>query len=280
MTAAELQAAYDRLKEQGEVLAGNLLDIPQRVSIFTYIYLDSGRNHAFSQIAAHGALWGLAYFESGGSLGRLIAKRYFYSRKEKAYRQGILREFAEGFRTVNRQVCVDTYANYEFTKQYGQVSGANQIIPDNLLDALNRIHHAREAGTQLAVTEKKDVFEQSFRCEQEMTVAPGVAKAVAGFDCPIMRWLCLHPMVRFTYFPTLKYFFFKDFAATEERISKGMQAYDLAVKSGWDNVFSSMEYYGQMPRAFFDQPGDHFEAIKQKVIRSGHIATGMSCPGG
>ncbi len=275
MDVDELKLVYDQIKAQADVLAGNLMDIPSRVSILTHMYLDSGRNHAFSQIAAHGALWGLAYFESGGSLGRLIAKRYFYNRKEKAYRMGILREFAEAFRCVNRQVCIDTYANYEFTKRYGKESGADQVVPANLLEALNRVHHARESGTQFASDEKKQIFEQSFRCEQEITVAPGVADAVASFNCPIMRWLCLHPIVRFSYFPNLKYFFFRDFSSTDERIEKGMTAYDLAERAGWDRVYESMEFYGQMPASFFIQPDQHFADLKARTVRAAEIAIGI-----
>lgn len=272
MNVDELQAEYQRIKAQADVLAGGLMDIPRRVSILTSLYLDSGRNHVFSQLAAHGALWARGYFEAGGSLGRLIARRYFYNRKEKAYRIGILREFADNFRAVNRRVCIDTYSNYHFAKRFGEVPGASDIIPGNLLDALNRVHHASHSDATLSPREKRDIFEQSFHCEQEITVAPGVAKAVAEFDCRIMRALCLHPIVRFAYFPRLRYIFFRDFSNTEERIAKGMRAYEIAERVGWDYVMKSMEYYGQMPQSFFDSPEEHFQEIKAEVVRAGKIA--------
>ncbi|MCA9187632.1 MAG: hypothetical protein R3E01_33950 [Pirellulaceae bacterium] len=271
----DLKAEYDKLKAQGEVLAGDLLEIPRRVAILTHLYFDSGCNHAFSLIAAHGALWGLAYFESGGSLGRFVAKRYFYNRQEKAYRLGILREFAEGFRRVNRQVCIDTYANYHFVKRFGKEPHADAIIPSNLLDALDRVHHARTSGKPISGSEKKQVFENSFRCEQEVTVAPGVQQAIAEFDCPIMRWLCLHPVVRFTYFPRFRYFLFHDFGRTEERIEKGLRAFDFAERAGWDTVFDSLDYYGQMPRSYFNDPTGHFESLRANAIRQGQIAVSM-----
>ena len=170
----DLHQVYEKLQAEGEVLAGNLMDIRHRVAILTHMYIDSGRNHAFSQIAAHGALWGLSYFEAGGSWGRLIAYRYCYSAREKAFRLGILREFSEAFRRVNRQVCIDTYANYHFTKLYGEAPGSEDLVPPPLLNALNRVHHASRNDIKLTAKEKKGVFEQSFRCEQELTVAPGV----------------------------------------------------------------------------------------------------------
>ena len=269
----DLHDIYEKLQAEGEVLAGNLMDIRHRIAILTHMYIDSGRNHAFSQIAAHGALWGLSYFEAGGSLGRLIAYRYCYSSREKAFRLGILREFAEAFRRVNRQVCIDTYANYHFTKLYGETPGAEDIVPPHLLNALNRVHHASKNNIELTPKEKKEVFEQSFRCEQELTVAPGVSKAVSEFECKIMKWLCLHPFVRFSYFPHLRYLVFRDFSNTDERILKGLRAYDLAERAGWDKVYRTMEYYGQMPAEFFRDPVAHFNGLRKEVIRKGQIAS-------
>ena len=96
-----------------------------------------------------GALWAARYFEVGGRLGRFIAGRYFYNSRERAFRLGILQRFAEDFRRVNRQVCIDTYANYTFTREFGEHSPARDLLPANLLDALNRVHAARRAGREL-----------------------------------------------------------------------------------------------------------------------------------
>ena len=278
MPDSELQTAYASLKAQAELLAGGLGDIQRRVAILTSLYLDSGCNHVFSQMAAHGALWAMGYFEAGGSLGRLVARRYFYSAEERGYRLGILREFSESFRRVNRLVCIDTYTNYHFARTYGHLPGAGDVIPTDLLDALNRIHHARVHNTTLTSSEKRQIFECSFHCEQEITVAPGVAAAVAEFDCPIMRALCLHPIVRFAYFPTLRYLLFRDFSNKEERISKGMRAYDLADRAGWDHVHKSMRYYGQMPESFFTAPLDHYQELRSEVIRTAQAAEQLRQP--
>ncbi|MEZ6041659.1 MAG: hypothetical protein R3C20_14225 [Planctomycetaceae bacterium] len=278
MQTQELRAEYELRKSQAELLAGGLLDIPRRVIMLTNMYLDSGRNHAFCQMAAHGALWGLSYFESGGSLGRLIARRYFYNSKEKAFRLGILREFAESFRRINRQVCIDTYAAYEFTREYGQLSAASDIVPADLLEALNQIHHASRTKKSLPGDQKRRIFETSFRNEQELTVAPGVQSAIAAFDCRIMRWLCLHPVVRFSYFPSMRYMFFRDFGCTEERIQRGIEAYEVAERVGWDHVFDSMEFYGHMPRPFFSQPLPYFEDLKSDALRNAGVAATFSRP--
>ena len=242
-----LNDRYAALKAEATALAGGLEDIPRRVVILDSLYRDSGGNHTFSLVAAHGALWAKGYFEVGGRLGRFIGRRYFYNPRERAYRLGILREFAEGFRRVNRQVCIDTYANYQFVKEYGRSPGVDRIIPTPLLDALNAIHAARQDGRMLTTIERRQAFEQSFHCEQEVTVAPGVKAAVDGFECRIMKFLCLRPIVRFAFFPAFRFLFFRDFSDVAERIARGMHAYDLAERAGWGRVRDSMRAYGIMP---------------------------------
>ena len=266
MTLNELQSRYGELQREATTLAGDLEDIPRRAVVLNSLYFDSGRNHVFSHIASHGALWAYRYFEVGGQLGRLIANRYFYSGTEKAYRLGILNDFAEGFRKVNRQVCIDTYANYHFTKQYGDEADASQIIPPTLLDALNRIHSASRAGRELSAPEKRLVFEQSFRCEQEVTVAPGVKTAVEGFQCRIMKALCMKPLVRFAYFPAWRFLWFHDFSNQSERIEKGLIVYDLAAKAGWPNVEASLRRYGLLENGYFESPASAFTALRHTAL--------------
>lgn len=260
-----IQAAYEDLRRQSAALAGSLLEIPRRVVILSHIYHDSGGNHAFSQIAAHGALWARGYFEVAGTLGRLIGRRYFYNPQERAYRLGLLQEFAEGFRRVNRLVCIDTYANYLFTQRFGHLSAAADVLPANLLDALNRVHRARQRGQRLPPQELRDVFLQSFLCEQELTVAPGVKEAVAGFDCRILKFLCLRPLVRFAYFPRCRYLFFRDFSDTGERIDKGLRAFDYAARMGWDHVHNAMHSYGRMNRQLHQSPEAAMQELRAAV---------------
>jgi len=249
-----LQARYAELKQEAARKAGGLLEIPRRVAILHELFRDSGGNHVFPLIAAHGALWAFSYFEMGGSLGRLIALRYCYSQTERIYRLDILREFAEKFRQVNRQVCIDSYANYHFARELGDQPGADQVVPPELLETLNRVHAARRHQRELPAEQKREVFQQSFRCEQELTVAPGVQAAIAEFECKIMQFLCLRPVVRFTYFPALRYFFFRNFGNKDERIAKGLQAYELADRAGSSRVCDSLLLYGHIPRRLLDDP--------------------------
>ncbi|HZU39112.1 MAG TPA: hypothetical protein VFA18_24515 [Gemmataceae bacterium] len=261
MDPTDLRNRYTELKTEADRLAGNLLDIPRRVVILSHLHLDSGGNHVFPLIAAHGALWALRYFEVGGKVGRFIARRYFYSRTERAYRLSLLQRFAEDFRRVNRQVCVDTFTNYHFTRAYGRCPGADQLVSAPLLEALNRVHHARQTGSALTDGERRQMFEQSFRCEQEVTVAPGVEAAVASFECRFMKLLCLHPLVRFAYFPRWRFLLFRNFADRAERIARGLRAYDHAEQAGWSQVRRCLRHYAVMPERFFEAPAACFAEL-------------------
>lgn len=266
-----LEERFQAFKAEAEVLAGGILEIPRRVLILLDMYHHSGGNHTFPLIAAHGALWAFGYFEAGGSLGRVIAKRYFYNSTERIYRMGLLHRFAEDFRRVNRQVCVDTWTNYRFAAECGHLPGAEKFVPQPLLGALTRIHAARAAGETMPTEERRQIFEHSFHCEQERTVAPGVLAAVNAFECRIMQFLCLHPLVRFSYFPTCRYLMFRNFAAMNERIEKGLKAWDIAAQRGWAEVENCLGLYGVMAPEQLAEPSRHLADLREQIVRQGQV---------
>lgn len=242
-TVADLREAYEAIKTEARRLAGQPSDILQRVRVHRSIYVDSNGNHAFPLIALHGALWGYDFFEVTGKLGELISYRYFLDAEEKKSRLAMLNAFAEGFKAVNREVFVDTYTNYHFTKTYGRAPGAEALIRPELLEALDEVHAATRSGTPLSDDRKKHVFAQALQFEQEVTVAPGIARELAKFDCPILRALCMKPIVKFAYFPLWRRFYFRDFSNKEERIERATRAFDIAAHRGWDEVLRAMGGY-------------------------------------
>ncbi|MBK6464214.1 MAG: hypothetical protein IPF92_24920 [Myxococcales bacterium] len=246
-----LRAAYDALKARARARAGRPGDIAQRVMEHHAIYQDSRGNHAFPLIALHGALWGYNFFETTGKLGEIISYRYFLDAEEKATRHAMLNAFAEGFKAVNREVFIDTYTNWYFTREHGRERGAEALVNGALLEALNEAHAARAAGRELDLTRKRHLFVQALHFEQELTVAPGIARELAKFDCPILRALCMKPLVRFEYFPFWRTFSFSDFSNKEERVERALESFDLAAEQGWEAVRESMRDYGVLPDTFF-----------------------------
>ena len=263
-----LENHYQQLRCEATILAGEPSDIPQRAALLHEIFLDSCGNHGFAEIATHGALWGFRFFETTGTLGRMISYRYFYNAKEMKYRHGLLQMFADGFKTANRAVFIDTYSNYYFTKKFGEEKESEEILTPDLLDALRQIHRAASTKKQTELGTRRKLFQTTLQWEQETTVAPKVKEEIAKFDCPILRNLVLKPVVRFKYFPRFKIFWFKNFSNTDERISKAHESFEVAERAGWEKVFSSMEKYDVMDKKFFDKPLDFARNIKAKLLQS------------
>lgn len=242
--AGSLTTEFQAIRAQATELAGEPGDIPQRARVLREIFIDSGGSHAFPLVAAHGALWAHRYFDQGGTVATLIAQRYFYDPEEKAKRLAMLETFMDALKRTNRQVFIDTYTNYQFSKLYGQRSEAPEFLPKELLDNLNRMHQYRARGVQLPKARRRELFMTALLWEQESMVAQAVESAVAAFDCPILKALALKPLVRFEYFPRTRFFAFEDFSSKQERITRAVQSYELAEDAGWETVLRTLNDYG------------------------------------
>ena len=261
-----LEKYYQQLRVEAEILAGESGDIRQRAVFLHEIFQDSNRNHCFSEIAMHGALWAFKFFEATGTLGKLISYRYFYDGEEMKYRHGLLQGFSEGFKVANRSVFIDTYSNYYFTKKFGKDAEAQKFMEADLLNALQIIHVASKSKKTLETSERRKLFKTTLQWEQETTVAPAVKEEIAKFDCPILKRLVLKPFVRFSYFPKTKFFWFKNFSETNERINKAHECFEVAENVGWANVFESMKKYEVLDTAFFNNPLEFTKKLKTKLL--------------
>jgi hypothetical protein len=259
---AEITAAYEAVRAEAVRLAGGPGDIPQRAALLHSIFLDSGGNHAFPEVALHGALWAYGFYERRGAVSRMIAYRYFYDREERARRSYMLFQFSQGFKEANRSVFVDTFANYFFTQEHGETPGAEEVLAPELLEALNRVHRASRAGNRLGRRERAQVFETALMFEQESTVGPKVREEVSKFSCPVLTAIVLRPVVRFGYFPRTTYMFFENFGETDERVEKAVRSYELAERAGWDAVGGAIRYQGLLPPAFFADPAAYARALR------------------
>jgi hypothetical protein len=264
--ALQLRWEYDRLRAEAVRLAGGLNDLAQRAAVYHHLFEHSGRNHAFPVIAAHGALWARGYFRFGMKLGGWLSWQDALDGELRRRRLADLAAFADAFRDVNRRVCIETYTTYHFTARYGDHPDVAELVAPDLLDVLNPMHAARRAGRELPDTEKRRIFQAFFLNEQETVVGPSIQAAVAAFDWPLMKFLALRPVIRFAYFPRRQPFWFRDFSRKEERIEKGLRAFDLAARAGWDTVESSLADYAVLPAAFFAGSARHFQSIRAAVL--------------
>lgn len=253
----EVATGLAEIRAQAQALAGEPGDMPQRVAVLHSIFLDSGQNHAFPEVALHGALWAYRFYDRRGTLMKLITYRYFYNARERARRAAMLGRFSDGFKVANRSVFADTFTNYHLTKRFGEAGGLERVMPPELIEALNRVHHAARRGRQLPQHERGEVFRTALLYEQETTVGPKVREEVGAFDCPVLTRLVLKPIVRFAYFPRGHYLRFRDFGNTEERIEKAVRSYQLAERVGWHAVAANIRRYEALPEQFYADPAGY-----------------------
>ena len=259
----ELAAAHDEIRAEAVRLAGGPGDMPPRVALMHSIFVDSGGNHVFPEVALHGALWAYGFYERRGTVSRMISSRYFYDREERARRAYMLFEFSQGFKEANRSVFIDTYTNYFFTKRHGEPGGGG----DRAARAARGAEPSppRAAGRpKAAAAERAQVFETALLFEQETTVGPKVKEEVAKFDCPVLTTIVLKPIVHFAYFPRTTLLRFHDFSDKEERIEKAVRAAALAEDAGWPNVGTAIRYAGVLPGRFFDDPLAYADSLGQR----------------
>lgn len=267
MLATEcLRRFHSSLHLDAEHLAGDLTDLAQRATVYHHLFEHSGRNHVFPLIAAHGALWARNYFRFGKKLGWCCSWQYAMSPRTRRRRLKELAVFADAFRNINRRVCIDTYTSYHFTERFGDHPEADQFVPTPLLAALNRCHAARRKGRELSTSEKRDMFKAFFLHEQETVVGPCILCANDAFAWPLMKSIALRPLIRFAYFGRRRPFFFRNFSDQEERIEKGLCAFNVAATVGWDRVEATLRDYEILPDAFFISSRQHFEIVREAVM--------------
>lgn len=267
-TVEQLQREYDDLHAQATRLAGGLTDLVQRATVYHHIFEASGRNHIFPLIAAHGALWARGYFAFGMRLGAVLAWQFPLSAAKRQRHLDQLAEFANAFRNVNRLVCIDTYTNFHFTERWGHHPEATRFVAPELLAALNEMHAARREGRELSDERKRFLFEVHFFNEQRHVVGPRIGDALTAFEWPLVKAAALKPLIRFAYFPARTYFWFQHFDRREERITRGLQAFDIAVSAGWDHVEATLRNYDVLPATFFQSSATHFAQMRDAILNT------------
>ncbi|MEZ6063620.1 MAG: hypothetical protein R3C19_24990 [Planctomycetaceae bacterium] len=244
-----LRNSYDAIRCDAELFAGGLRDLAQRAAVYRRLFRDSGRNHVFPLIAAHGALWAGDHFRFGMKLGSCCSWLPTTSLTLRTERLRQLSEFADAFRDINRCVCIETYTTWHFTAEFGKHPDADQLVPRELLTALNGCHAARRNGHELSTEQKRHVFQTFFLNEQDTVVGPRIEAALRAFDWPMMKFIAIRPLVRFAYFGRRR-LFFRNFCDQRERVTNGLRAFDIAAAAGWDHVESALNEYCILPASF------------------------------
>lgn len=257
---------HRRIHQEATLLAGAITDLAQRASVYHHLYQTSGGRNVFPLIAAHGALWGAGYFALGMKVGALLSASFLFSPDVRRDKLRQLHAFADAFREINRQVCVEAYTAYHFSRLHGEKPAAERYVQPRLLAALNRCHRAQALDAPLPRPARRELFEAFFLWEQACIVGPAVEQALAALDWPLIRQIALRPRIRFAYFASSRDMRFSDFASTAERIEKGLRAYERAEQTGLRQVEAALNRYGVLPTAFPRNSAEHFSALRQQLL--------------
>jgi hypothetical protein len=266
MAQDDLAACRAALTDEAVHLAGGLGDLSRRATVYHHLFRASGGNHVFPLIAAHGALWAGGYFRFALRLGRGLSWQYPHSARLRQTQLERLDQFANALREINRRVCVDTYVGFHLTFRFGSHSALPDFVAPELIDALARVHWARRTGHALSDRERQQVFNAHFQHEQDHVVGPAVQQAASELAWPLVRFIALRPSIRFAYFPANQRFWFRDFSCREERIEKGLAAFDLAASAGWSVVEDALRSYRVLPDAFFLDPVRYFSRLRHSGL--------------
>src|SRR3712207_998489 len=85
----------------GTLMAGGIHDLAQRAGVYHHLFAQSGRNHVFPLLAAHGALWARGHFRKGMHLGAALSLTRLASPRRRRALMDKLAAFADEFRDIN-----------------------------------------------------------------------------------------------------------------------------------------------------------------------------------
>ena len=239
--------AYEFLKRQGHVLAGEPEEFGVRAGLYHRIYLDSGKRNVFALIAAHGTLWGAGYFKKGLLGAWLLSLAYLLTPRRRRARLRSVAHFADSFRDINRRVCSESYATYQYTKDFGGTPYIRSVIGDELADILCACHASNAAGTEFTAAQRERLFAAFFNWEQDKVVAPLVTRAFAQMDWGVIKYLALRPVVDFPFLGKQHAARFSNFALQEERVAQGMRLYRRAEIVGLGYAEKCLQRYPIKP---------------------------------
>ena len=241
-------AAYEQFRTEAYALAGGLNDLDRRAGEYRRLYRDSGGRNAFPLIAAHGTLWGAAFFRKGMLGARVLALPYLLRPAQYRTRMQAVTQFCDRFRDINRRVFAESHAIYHYTKLYGATPAIRAALGDDFAELLADCHHSRRANAHFGERKRARLFAAFIDWEQAHVVAPLVDAAFAQFDWPLVARLALSTKVKFAFFPRGTALEFTNFASREERMARGLAAYGHAEAAGLARVEAALEHYRLKPR--------------------------------
>ncbi len=263
------EAILEIARSDAALLAGGPGDLVQQAIAYHYLYRQSGGNFVFPLLAAHGALWARWYLIAGRTVAEVLSIVDVAHGDSRNRRLAAYAQLVDALKAINRHVLIETFTLVHCLPVLGRDSLIKAEVPEPLLSQLLDALEKGRTGARLADAELKSLYESYFRWQQSRIVVPAIAPALAAFDWPLMRRLCLRPRVWFTYFRLGQSLAFQDFADAQERLQKALAAFELASEKGLDAVEMNLLRNPLLPRAFTKDPATYFDQLVRHLINHG-----------
>lgn len=259
-----LSKAHQRIRQDAVALAGDHQNVVNRSLLMHSLYLDSKGNCTFPELVAHGGLFSKPLFESpDNGLGRILYFAYSRARREKKLEK--LRAMCQKFLEGNRNIFIEAYTAYYFSKLFGKEAQAKEFVEPALLAELNKAHQATEEGRQLSEPEKRQLFKVYLQWEQKDLVAPFIQEAFNAPDLFLLKWWVKRPWVKLAYFSTGEIVHYRNLNNLQERIRQGLKIYEKAVKAGWEEVSNSLNRYTAVPKTMVQRSQHIIDFLKERM---------------
>ena len=223
---------YRAIRDDAERCAGPKSSMRTRARGYLDLYHASNGACRFALVAAHGALWASWYLVCAKLAAMVFAVTDPTSPLPRRERYRQFAAYVDTLKDINKLVMVETYVLVHTLRELGPAYAIEQGIPADIAQD----YHAAMAAPEADPAPLRDLYHRHFLWEQERVVSTTLDDAFAIFDWTLMRNMCQRPWVWFSYFSIGRSMNFRCFTDQEERVEKGMIAYDRAVETGIDRL--------------------------------------------
>ena len=225
------------IREDAEVAAGPRKSLRTRAKGYLELYRASGGVCRFALVAAHGAMWASWYLVCAKLAAMVFAAVDVSTGLDPRPRYRHFADYVDVLKEINRLVMVETYLLVHAVRRLGlEAAIAEGLSADLVRDYTRLMNEGPEDAAAL-----RDLYHRHFLMEQDRVVTTMLDDAFAAFDWPFMRGLCQRPWVWFSYFRIGKSMNFREFTDKDERVEKGLLAYDRAAAHGFEALAGRLE---------------------------------------
>lgn len=222
--------------EQALAAAGKPGQLVHRAASYHAVWRASGGVCCFALVAAHGALWANWYLPCARLAAIALALLDVISPLSFREKLAQFDAFTHALREINRDVMVATYVLVHSLRTEGPQAVVRNGLPEDICADMADMMARAARGETLPEADLRDLYERHFRWEQKRVVGAVLDEVFDRFTWRLMRKICLRPWVWFAYFRPGQSLNFRDFRSEDERVEKGLAAFDRAARIGWDRT--------------------------------------------